>query len=203
MPPIPDIPALGVLNTEPPAATGAGARSQSRRPNLVDPATSRQRRSITWDREHGFNLEWDSPEDFNKWRENEQRAHGVELRITQTRGSRGNSKQSALFSASRLFVCARRGTGGTKKYEKKTNRESRESKRVEGGCPCHVRIKVYPHTSTILGRYTPEHSHSTGKDNLKYVRIRIPTLEQIAGLIRLGLTDREIVCDIYPCRRLI
>jgi len=105
MPPIPDMPALGVPNTEPPVApTGAGPRSRSRRPNLVDPATSQQCGSITWDREHGFNLEWDSPEDFNKWRENEQRAHGIELRITQTRGSRGNTKQSALFSASRLFV---------------------------------------------------------------------------------------------------
>ncbi|KAI9435351.1 hypothetical protein H4582DRAFT_1795896, partial [Lactarius indigo] len=137
----------------------------------INPATSRQHGSITWDREHGYSLEWDSQEDFHKWCENEQRAHGIELRITQIRGSRASANQSALFSRSRLFVCARQGTGGTKKYEKKTNRETRDSKRIEGGCPCHVQIKMYPFTGTVLGKYSPDHSHPTSKDNLKYVRI--------------------------------
>ena len=175
------------------ATLSAGARLQSRRQNPVDPATSRQRGSITWDREHGFDLEWDSPEDFHKWRESEQRAHGVELRLSHTRRPQGSTK-NAVFSGSRLFVCARQGTGGIKEYRRKTNREShQDSKRIEGGCPCSVLIKIYPHTGTILGRYTPDHSHPTGKDNLRYVRIRVPTLEQIMGLIRLGLSDREIV----------
>jgi hypothetical protein len=129
--------------------------------------------------------------------ENEQWAHGIELRSYPNQGIMCKPSQNVLFSGSRLFVCAHQGTGGTKKYERKTNREIKESKRIKGGCPCHVRIKVYPHTRTVLGKYTPEHSHPTGKDNLKYVRIRVPTLEQIAGLIRLGLTDKEIVCDIY------
>ena len=78
-----------------------------------------------------------------------------------------------------------------------TNHESQGTKRIDGGCPCCVLIKIYPHTRTIFGKYTPNHSHLTGKDNLKYVQIHIPTLEQITGLIRLGLMDREIGCDIY------
>ena len=193
--PIPD-----AADAESPTITGAGAHSahrRSRRPNLVDPATSRHRGSFNWDREHDFDLEWDSLEEFDKWRENEQRAHGIELRLAHTKRPRGSAEPSAVFNWSRLFVCARQGTGGTKIYEKKTNREGKESKRIEGGCPCQVRIKSYPHTGTVLGKYTPDHSHPTGKDNLKYVRIRVPTLEQITGLIRLGLTDREIVSDNY------
>ncbi|KAH9026919.1 hypothetical protein EDB83DRAFT_2526514 [Lactarius deliciosus] len=148
--------------------------------------------SMTWDQEHDFNLEWESLEDFHKWHENEQRAHGIELCTAHTKRPRGSVKQSTVFNGSQLFVCVRQGTSGIKHYEKKTNHESRDTKRIESGCPCHVRIKTYPHTSTILGRYAPNHSHPTSKDNLKYIWIRVPTLEQITGLIRLGLTDREI-----------
>jgi hypothetical protein len=85
------------------ATLSARVRRQSRRQNPVDPATSRQRGSITWDQEHSFNLEWDSPEDFHKWHESEQRAHGVELRLSHTRRPQGSPK-SAVFSGSWLFV---------------------------------------------------------------------------------------------------
>jgi hypothetical protein len=40
----------------------------------IDPATSRLLGSITYDREHGFNLEWDSKEAFKSWLDNEQTA---------------------------------------------------------------------------------------------------------------------------------
>jgi hypothetical protein len=156
-------------------------------------STDHNSRSITWDWEHGFNLEWDSLEDFHNWCKHKQWAHGIKLRTAHTKRPHGSS----VFSGSQLFVCARQGTSGTKVYEKKTKREAKESKHIIGGCPCLVRIKLYPHTRTILGKYAPDHSHPTGKDNLKYVQIRIPTLEQIAGLIRLGLSDWEIVRDIY------
>jgi hypothetical protein len=72
-----------------------------------------------------------------------------------------------------------------------------EHKRLDRGCPCQVRIKLYPHTSTILGRYTPDHSHPTRKDNLKHIRICVPAREQLIELIRLGLMDKEIVRDTY------
>ncbi|KAH9054207.1 hypothetical protein EDB87DRAFT_1551220, partial [Lactarius vividus] len=115
--------------------------------------------------DHGFDLEWDSLEDFHKWRENEQRAHGIELHTAHTKRPCGSAKQSTVFSQSHLFVCARQGTSGTKQYEKTTDRAARDTKRIESGCPCRIRIKIYPHTSTVLGRYDPDHSHPTGKDN--------------------------------------
>lgn len=157
---------------------------------VIDPATSRRPGSITYDREHDFNLEWESISEFHQWREYEERAHGIELRCCHIR----RANRSALYTTNQLFCCSRQGTGGIKPYEKKTNRQRKlDSKRIEGGCPCRVRIKMYPHTNTVLGKYDRDHSHSTGKDNLKYVRIRVPTHALIAQLIRLGLKDKEIV----------
>jgi hypothetical protein len=79
---------------------------------------------------------------------------------------------------------------------KKTTRERKiESKRIDGGCPCYVQIKTYPDTDTVLGKYSVDHSHPTGKDNLKYIRIRVATRELIEGWVHYGVTDQEIVSD--------
>ena len=59
---------------------------------------------------------------------------------------------------------------------KKMMRERKiDSKRIDGGCPCIIQIKIYPHTGTVLGKYNHDHSHPTGKDNLKYNRIQVST----------------------------
>ena len=164
---------LDMLNADSPPArlpsASAGTCSHTRRQKVLDPATSHQCGSISWDRDHGFNIEWESLKDFQMWHENEQQAHGIELCVSQTRGSRASTKQSALFSGSQLYICMCQGTSGIKKYERRSEWENQESKCIEGGCPCQVRIKVYPHTLTVLRKYTSKHSHLTGKDNLKYV----------------------------------
>ena len=158
----------------------------------IDPATTRLRGSINYDWENGHDTEWELMEEFHQWRENEERAHGIELRLVHTVSSNG----SAVYTASQLWVCSRQGTGGEKNYKRTTERKSRvERKRLGEGCPCQVRIKIYPHTPMILGKYSPEHSHQTGKSNLKHVRIRVPAREHIMELIRLGLMDKEIVRD--------
>jgi len=166
--PLSDISHLPV-NPESPAETSASegtSTSEHRNAKLIDPATSQLRRSITYDWENGYDLEWESIDEFHQWHENEQQAHGTELRLAHTASSCG----SALYTVSQLWVCLRQGTGGEKDYQRKTNWKSRkERKRLDRGCPCQVKIKVYAHTPTILGRYTPDHSHPTGKDNLKHV----------------------------------
>jgi hypothetical protein len=160
-----------------------------------DPATSRHAGSITYDREHGYSLEWESIDDFHRWRKSEETAHGIELRSSQIRHRNG----SAVYTTSQLFCCSRQGTGGLKLQERKSDRKKViETKRIAGGCPCRVRIKMYPHTSTVLGSYNSNHSHPTGKDNLKHVWIWVPTRELIEKLIRLGLKDKEIVSHPLP-----
>jgi hypothetical protein len=160
-------------------------------PERIDPATSSKIGSITHDREEsGYNLEWESRAEFNRWLSHEQAALGIEIRVSKTR----ESKARQLYSTCETLRCARNGTGGKSRYVKKTTRERKiDGKRIEGGCPCFVQIKTYPHTDTILGKYHHDHSHPTGKDNLKYIRIRVCTRELIEVWVHYGVTDQEIV----------
>jgi hypothetical protein len=96
----------------------------------IDPATSRLLGSIMYDREHGFNLEWDSKEAFKDWLDNEQMAQSIELRPSKI------ERGSALYTTNQIFHCARNGTGGIRKYQKKTTHERKiESKRIS----CYAR----------------------------------------------------------------
>jgi hypothetical protein len=156
----------------------------------IDPATSRLLGSITYDRGHGFNLEWESTEAFKDWLDNEQTAQSIELRPSKI------ERGSALYTTNQIFRCARNGTGGLKHYQKKTARERKiESKRIAGGCPSLVQIKTYPHTNTVLGKYISNHSHAIGMENLKYIRMRDSTREMIARMVRYGKNDKDIVSD--------
>ena len=159
----------------------------------IDPATSSRIGSISCDREeNGYNLEWESRADFNNWLTHEQAALGIEIRVSKTRAS----KSRQLYSTCETFRCVHNGTGGKTNYIKKTTRERKiDSKRIDGGCPCYVQIKTYPHTDTILGKYEFNHSHETGKSNLKYIRIRVSTRDLIEEWVRYGVTNEEIVSD--------
>jgi hypothetical protein len=161
----------------------------------IDPATSLQVGSITYDREqNGYDLEWESRAEFDRWLKHKQDASGVEIRVSVTRPS----KTGVLYLNCVTFCCTRNGTGGVKAYEKTTARKRKvASKRIKGGCPCYVQIKTYPHTNTITGKYNLIHSHETGKNNLKYIRMRVSTRELIEDWVRYGVTNEEIVS--YLC----
>ena len=150
--------------------------------------------SITYDREeNGYRLEWETRADFESWLSHEQRALGIEIRRSKTRTSKA---QQQVYLTCETFRCARNGCGGLKPYQRKTARERKiDSKRIDGGCPCYVQIKTYPDTDTILGKYNFNHSHETGKNNLKYVRIRVCTRDLIEDWVRYGVTNEEIVSD--------
>jgi hypothetical protein len=170
------------------------SKSEHRKPEPIDPATTQLHGSITYDWENGYDLEWESIEEFHQWRKNEERAHGIELHLAHTVSSNG----SAVYNTLQLWVCSCQGTGGVKEYKRITKQKSRvESKRLGEGCPSQVRIKIYPHTPAILSKYSIEHSHQTGKDNLKHVWICVPAQEHIMELIRLGVMDKEIVRNHY------
>jgi hypothetical protein len=149
--------------------------------------------SITYDRqENGYNLEWETRDDFQRWLSREQQALGIEIRLAKTR----LSKVWQVYLTCETFRCARNKLGGTKSHVKTTTRERKiPSKRLEGGCPCYVQIKTYPGIDTILGKYNFNHSHETGKNNLKYIRIRVSTRDLIEDWVRYGVTDQEIVSD--------
>jgi len=63
-------------------------------------------------------------------------------------------------------------------------------------CPCSLRVKTYPGSSTVLGFYDAVHNHETGSANLPYVRISAEIREFIAGLLRLGVEPSHIVSEL-------
>ncbi len=162
-------------------------------PDTIDPATSTRIGSIIYNQEEGgYNLEWKSRDNFDKWLTHEQAAIGIEIRLSKTRYSKNNK----LYSKGEIFCCMRNRTGGKKHHMKMTACERKiDSKRIEGRCPCSIQIKTYPHTSTIMGRYNPDHSHPIGKNNLKYIRIWVFMQALIEDLVHNGVTDLEIVSD--------
>jgi len=161
-------------------------------PERIDPATSTRMGSITYDWDNSYDIEWESISEFNTWLSCEQVAHGIEIRRQKIK----RSKAGLLYLMCETYRCARNGTGGKSHYMKKMTRERMiDTKRIDGSCPCIVRIKTYPHTSTVLGKYNHDHSHPTGKDNLKYNRIRVSTRDLIESWVHFGVEDQEIVSD--------
>ena len=160
------------------------------RASPIDPTTSCLLGSITYDREHGFNLEWDSKEAFRAWLDNEQIAQSIELRPFKI------ERGSALYTTNQIFRCTRNGTGGVKHYQKKTAQEQKiENKHLPNSCPCCVQIKMYLYTTVVLGKYISNHSHAIGMQNLKFVWMRDSTWEIIASMLRYRRNDKNIVSD--------
>jgi hypothetical protein len=54
---------------------------------------------------------------------------------------------------------------------------------------------MYPHTDTILGKYEFNHSHQTGKNNLKYIQIQVSTRDLMEDWVRYGVANEEIMSD--------
>jgi hypothetical protein len=107
----------------------------------IDPAISRLLGSITYDREHGFNLEWDSKEAFKDWLDNEQTEKSIELRPSKIEHG------SALYTTNQIFRCARNKTGGLKPYQKKTTRQCLSTRSKGEGCrmpPMHCSLHACP-----------------------------------------------------------
>jgi hypothetical protein len=146
-----------------------------------------------YDREmNGYNLEWETRGDFESWLTHEQQAVGIEIFRSKTQ----LSSACKVYLTCETFHCLRNKIGRTKPRVKKLAWERKiESKQIEGGCPCYVQIKTYPNTDTVLGKYNLDHSHPTGKDNLKYIQIWVAKRELIEAGVLYGVTDQEIVSD--------
>jgi hypothetical protein len=143
--------------------------------------------------ENGYNLEWETRADFDRWLTHEQKAVGIEIQIAKTQRSKA---QQQVYLTCKTFCCAHNGCEGIKHYEKKMAQEQKiDSKWIDGGCPCYIQIKMYPNTNTILGKYEFTHSHQTGKNNLKYIWIQVSTWDLIEDWVRYGVTNEEIVSD--------
>jgi hypothetical protein len=152
-----------------------------------DPETSRSKGSFNWDREKGgFNIEWANLAEFDMWRREEERIYSIEL-VGST--SRTGGK---LWSRRQLYVCGREASGGGT-YEKKHPERERKIATKKSGCRCCITIKLYPHTSTVLGRYVAEHDHEIGFANIAYTRLSGASRERIKAMLTQKIDRYEIV----------
>jgi hypothetical protein len=151
-------------------------------------ATSTRRGSFNYDWEHSdFPLEWSDLTAFNAWCWEEELHYSIELIASRVR-SRGT-----FWTQNQLYVCSRQLSGGQKEYEKKKPDRKRKIGSKKTGCHCHVIIKLYPHTNTILGNYRNKHDHKVGSDNIAYTWMSSIAWEQIKSMLVQKVDHKEIV----------
>jgi hypothetical protein len=169
----------------------APAEDQGNLGPVEDPATSRKKGSFYSDRKGRFyTLEWANFAEFDAWRRAEEAANTIEFRASTIWHG------GALWTRQRLFVCGRQVTGGGK-YTKKNPKQKRKIESKKIGCPCRLLIKIYPHTSIILGNYRKAHNHETGAVNIKYIGVSREARERVKGLLEEKVDRRQVVRKIY------
>jgi hypothetical protein len=89
---------------------------------------------------------------------------------------------SVLWTRQRLFVCRCQFTSSGK-YTKKHLKQKCKIESKKSCCPCHLLIKIYPHTSIILGNYRKAHNHETGAANIKYMGVSREAWEHVKALL--------------------
>ena len=156
--------------------------------NADSPETSTRKGSFHWDQEKGgFTLEWVNDAAFEMWRREEERIYSIEF-ISSTRRTGGT-----LWSQWQLFVCGRQDSGGGRTYKKKHPERQHKIGTRKSGCGCHIIVKQYPHTSTVLGRYVSEHDHKIGAANITYTRLSGATRKRIKSMLTQKIDRYEIV----------
>ncbi|KAJ7033910.1 hypothetical protein C8F04DRAFT_1352234, partial [Mycena alexandri] len=137
------------------------------------------RGSFEWDLQRNYKLRWESLEAMKGWMKVECHDKSIEF-IKKDIPARHPS--ITVWTETRVYVCARQGSGGKSAYQQKKNWTRKiGSKRT--GCPCRLTVKTYPGTSEVLGFYKSDHTHATGDDNLKYMRLDAETRQEIENYL--------------------
>ena len=154
--------------------------------------TKPRRGSMTYDREKGgMTLEWANEGEFRAWLAAEESGNTIELIVSQIERS-----DSPLWRERCVFRCSREFTGGNPGYVKKTQME-RKIPSKKTGCRCHLTVKWYPRTETILGKYVDQHDHPLGDDNLRFIRLSRKIRDLIMDMVYIGINSKVIVSHNY------
>ena len=151
------------------------------------PATSKRRGSFNWDQENGWVMEWASIAEFEAWLKEEQLAKSIKFILSSTKPG------TWLWTKRQTYVCSRQTSGGQKTYKKKYLDWQCKLDSKKTGCRCQIEIKHYPHTVTILGRYTEEHDHKIQLANIAYTRLSQVARDQIKIMLKQKVNQKEIV----------
>jgi hypothetical protein len=155
---------------------------------METPATLTRRGSFNYDWERGkYPMEWSDLTTFNAWRREEELCYSIELILSVVKHG------GPLWTKRQVYICSRQMSGGQKKYEKKNPGWHHKIDSKKTGCHCHIAIKLYPNTDTILGNYTNTHDHEIGSDNIAYMRMLGVAREQIKSMLVQKVDQKEIV----------
>ena len=154
--------------------------------------TKPQRGSMTYDCEKGgMTLEWANEGEFRAWLAAEESGNTIELIMSQIERS-----DSPLWQEQHVFRCLCEFTGRNPGYVKKTQMERKiPSKKM--GCQCHLTIKRYLWTETILGKYVDQHDHPLGNDNLRFIRLSRKIRDLVMDIVYIGINSKVIVSHNY------
>ncbi|KAA1479026.1 hypothetical protein DENSPDRAFT_788698, partial [Dentipellis sp. KUC8613] len=154
------------------------------------------RGSFEWDlAKEGYNERWATLTVFQQWLRDECNKNCIELR--KHKEETNSSTNERTWITKTTYVCARKGTGGTKRYERKTDREFKiASKRLEDGCTCRLTVKTYPGTDEILGLYRVEHTHPIGDLNVIYTRVTPEVRMRMMEMLRMRIGADHILQSI-------
>jgi hypothetical protein len=157
---------------------------------METPATSTRRGSFNYDREQGeYPMEWSDLTAFNAWHQEEELHYSIKLILSVVMCG------GPLWTERWVYVCSCQMSGGQKKYEKKNPGWHHKIDSKKTGCHCHVAIKLYPHTDTILGNYMNTHDHEISSDNIAYTWKSGVAQEQIKSMLVQKVDQKEIVCN--------
>ncbi|KAE9395218.1 hypothetical protein BT96DRAFT_789101, partial [Gymnopus androsaceus JB14] len=120
---------------------------------------------FNYERDHGYQILWDSLDSAHRWLKREMAEKTIELR---RKDFTRNRNESPVWLEKSIYICAWNGTGGIKKEEKMQRNYKVGTKRIKGGCQCCLTMKTYPETSKVLGLYKVEHTHELGNANICY-----------------------------------
>jgi hypothetical protein len=125
--------------------------------------------------------------------------HGARQKRLLTQSSSGPqlSGKAAHSGPVSTFLCVGASPHGGGKYTKKNPKQKHKIESKKIGCPCHVLIKIYPHTTTILGHYKKAHNHETGATNIKYMGISRDARECVKALLGERVDWQQVVCKLY------
>ena len=137
-----------------------------------------------------YPLSWDSLDMMKVWLRKEEETKFIELRLKETRPNKSNDGE---WTQKLLYVCARQGTGGDKKYKKRNPKQERKVPTKRCGCMSRLTIKCYPNTAHVLGLYEDNHSHLIGRDNARFTHLPEETRFRMAEMLRMGITHKRIV----------
>jgi len=131
-------------------------------------------------------MEWAGSAEFEAWCWEEELAYSIELIPSNTMHG------GKLWTLKQTYICSCQPSGGLKKYQKKFPDQQQKIKSKKMGCQCHIVIKSYLHTSTILGCYMSEHDHETGLVNITYTQMSWVIHEKIKYKLVQKIDPREI-----------